>query len=55
MFSRGQIAESSSYNNAWSGYMNSNFQAPEYAAKQMKFNSQNTRMNEAITNKIKKS
>lgn len=54
MFSRGQIEESSAYNNAWSDYMNNNFQAPKYMAQQERFNSKNTRMNTAISNKMQK-
>lgn len=54
MYSRGNVAESAGYNNAWSDYMNNNFQAPEYQRKQEAFNSRNRRMNEAISNKVKK-
>ena len=54
MYSRGDIAQSAGYNNAWSDYMNKNFQAPEYQQKQETFNSRNRRMNEAISNKVRK-
>lgn len=54
MYSRGQVAESSSYNNMWSGYLNNNFQAPQFQAQQERFNSHNTRLNEALSNKIHK-
>lgn len=51
MHSRGQAIESTSYNHAWSDYLNNNFQAPQYQAQQERFNSKNMRLNEAIYNK----
>ncbi|CAM6004654.1 unnamed protein product [Sphagnum balticum] len=54
MYSRGQIAESSSYNNQWSDYLNSNSNFAQYAPQQEKFNSHNRRLNEAISHKVKK-
>jgi hypothetical protein len=54
MYSRGQIAESSSYNNQWSDYLNNNFKAPEHQQKQAVFMEKNRRLNEAISHKIKK-
>lgn len=51
MFSRGEMMESEKYNQAWSGYMNQQFQAPQYQAQQTNFNVRNKRMNEAISHK----
>lgn len=55
MYSRGDIMGSEQYNNQWADYMNSNFQASKFKSQQEAFNSKNTRMKEAISNKIKKS
>lgn len=38
----------------WSGYLNNNFQAPQYQAQQEKFNTKNRRLNEAISHKMMK-
>lgn len=45
---------SASYNNMWSDYLNNNFKAPQYQKQQEKFNMRNDRLNEAISNKIRK-
>jgi hypothetical protein len=54
MHSRGEALESNNYNHAWADYLNNNFQAPQYQAQQERFNSKNMRLNEAISNKIRK-
>lgn len=54
MHSRGDAISSTQYNNAWSDYLNNNFQAPQYQAQQERFNSKNMRLNQAISNKIRK-
>jgi len=45
MHSRGDAISSTQYNNAWSDYLNNNFQAPQYQAQQERFNSKNMRLN----------
>lgn len=54
LHSRGDAMLSNEYNNAWSSYLNNNFQAPQYQAQQERFNSKNMRLNEAISNKARK-
>lgn len=54
MYSRGEGGGSETYNQMWSGYLNNNFQAPQYQQQQQKFVSKNMRLNEAISNKCKK-
>lgn len=54
MYSKGRAVQSQAYNNAWSNYMNEEFQAPEHQMKQEAFNSKNRRMKEAISHKVQK-
>ena len=54
LFSRGDISQSKSANDAWSGYLSKNFQGSKYAAKQEAFETKNKKLNKAIEHKDKK-
>lgn len=54
MYARGQAKGSVAYNQQWANYMDNKFSAPQYQAQQQAFSMKNARMNEAISNKMKK-